>query len=322
MTKYLMRRMVLFIPTLFVGTLLVFTIMRVLPGDLAQNILSQEAAETGSEVDLARLEHLRETLGLNDPLPVQYGKWIWSMVNGEFGGKTLVDGEPIKEVLAFRLPKTLELGLLGFGLSIILGIPLGVIAAVYQDKWPDYVIRMILVGGLSIPSFWLALMMLLVGLLVFNYVPPLGYVGPTEDFIANMQIMWMPAFILGFHGATGKARVVRAQILDVLRQDYIRTARSKGMQERIVLWRHAMKNAMIPVVTIAGLNLVTLIGGTVILESIFGIPGIGTGLVEGVRERDYTLVQSLVTFFLFITMVGNLTVDISYAWLDPRIKYS
>lgn len=322
MSRYLMRRLFLFVPTLLLGTLLVFTVMRVLPGDLAKTILSQEANEAGREIDLARYEHLRTTLGLNDPLPVQYGKWVWSMVNGEFGGKTLVDGEPIKEVLTFRLPKTLELGLLGFALSIVLGIPLGVIAAVYQDKWPDYVIRMILVGGLSIPSFWLALMMLLFGLLVFGYVPPLGYVGPTEDFWANMQIMWMPAFILGFHGATTKARVMRAQILEVLRQDYIRTARSKGLQERLVLWRHAMKNAMIPVVTIAGLNLVTLIGGTVILESIFGIPGIGTGLIEGVRQRDYTLVQSLVTFFLFITMLGNLSVDISYAWLDPRIKYS
>lgn len=322
MSKYLIRRLVLFVPTLIMGTLLVFTVMRILPGDLAESILSAEANETGREVDLARLAHLRETMGLNDPLHVQYGKWVWSMVNGEFGGKTLVDGEPIREVLAFRLPKTLELGLLGFSLSIVLGIPLGVVAAVYQDKWPDYVIRMILVGGLSIPSFWLALMMLLALLLLFNYVPPLGYVGPTEDLWGNLQIMAMPTFIIGFHAATTKARVTRAQILDVLRQDYIRTARSKGLQERVVLWRHAMKNAMIPVVTIAGLNLVTILGGTVILESIFGIPGMGTGLVEAVRERDYTLVQSIVTLFLVVTMIGNLSVDLSYAWLDPRIKYS
>jgi peptide/nickel transport system permease protein len=205
---------------------------------------------------------------------------------------------------------------------MVLGIPAGVVCAVYQDKWPDYVIRMILVGGLSIPSFWLALMMLLALLLMFNYSPPLAYVGPTEDFWGNMQIMALPAFVLGFHGATTKARVTRAQILDVLRQDYIRTARSKGLRERVVLWRHAMKNAMIPVVTVAGLNLVTLIGGTVILESIFGIPGMGTGLIEGVRSRDYPIVQSFVTFFLVITMIGNLLVDISYAWLDPRIKYT
>ena len=322
MHRYLARRLVLFIPTLLIGTLLVFAVIRILPGDLAVTILGREAAETGKEVDQARLDDLRKVLGLNDPLHVQYGKWMWSMVNGEFGGKTLLYQEPIREVMLFRLPKTLELGLLAFALSIVLGIPLGVVAAVYQDKWPDYAIRMVLVGGLSIPSFWLALMMLLGLLLVFNYVPPLGYVGPTEDLWGNLQIMALPTFILGFHGATTKARVTRAQILDVLRQDYIRTARAKGLMEKTVLWRHAMKNAMIPVVTIAGLNLVTLIGGTVVLESIFGIPGIGTGLVEAVRSRDYPLVQSLVTFFLFITMVGNLAVDISYAWLDPRIKYS
>jgi peptide/nickel transport system permease protein len=247
---------------------------------------------------------------------------MWSMVNGEFGGKTLLYQEPIREVLALRLPKTLQLGLMGFGLSIVLGIPLGVICAVYQDKWPDYLIRIILVGGLSIPSFWLALMILLALLLLFNYTPPIGYVGPTEDFWGNMQIMGLPAFIIGFHSATTKARVTRAQILEVLRQDYIRTARSKGLMERVVLWRHAMKNAMIPVVTIAGLNLVTLLGGTVILETIFGIPGMGRALVEGVRSRDYPLVQSFVTIFLSITLVGNLLVDLSYAWLDPRVKYS
>jgi peptide/nickel transport system permease protein len=310
------------VPTLLFGTLLIFTVMRVLPGDLAEHILVQEAAETGREVDPERLRELREFLGINDPLPVQYGKWIWSMVNGEFGGKTLLYQEPIKDVLGYRLPKTLELGLLGFAFSIVLGIPLGVIAAIYQDKWPDYVIRMILVGGLSIPSFWLALMMLLALLLWFNYTPPISYVGPTEDLWGNMQIMILPAFILGFHGATTKARVTRAQILEVLRQDYIRTARSKGLAEKYVLWRHALKNAMIPVVTIMGLNLVTLIGGTVILETIFGIPGVGRGLIEGVRSRDYPLVQSLVTFFLVITMIGNLMVDLSYAWLDPRVKYS
>jgi len=312
--RYILRRMVWMLPTLFLGTLLVFAVMRVLPGDVAELIVGQEAAERGGERDMARL-------GLSDPLHVQYGKWLWSMVNGEFGGETLRTRELVRDELAFRLPKTAELGMLAFIISVFLGIPAGVVAAIYQDKWPDYVIRMILVGGLSIPSFWLALMMLLGLLLLFRYTPPIAYVGPTENLWENLQIMAMPAFILGFHSATTKARVMRAQILEVSRQDYIRTARAKGLMERVILWRHAMKNALLPVVTIMGLQLLTLISGTVILETIFGIPGMGNGLVEAVRYRDYPLVQSFVTLYLAAAMAANLLTDLSYAWLDPRIKY-
>jgi peptide/nickel transport system permease protein len=321
MQAYVLRRLIYMVPTLLLGTVLVFAVMRVLPGDVAELIVGQEAAESGTERDTARLAELRQFLGLNDPLHVQYGKWLWSMVNGEFGGETLRTRELVRDELAFRLPKTAQLGAMAFAISVAMGIPLGVIAAIYQDKWPDYLIRLILVGGLSIPSFWLALMMLLGLLLLFRYTPPIAYVGPTEDFGGNMQIMIMPAFILGFHSATTKARVMRAQILEVTRQDYIRTARAKGLMERVILWRHAMKNALIPVVTIMGLQLLTLISGTVILETIFGIPGMGQGLVEAVRYRDYPLVQSFVTMYLAAAMAANLLTDLSYAWLDPRIKY-
>ena len=322
MHVYLARRLVLFIPTLLLGTILVFGVMRVLPGDIAISILGQEAHEGGQPIDPHRLEDLRKTLGLDDPLPVQYGKWVWSMVNGQFGGKTLLSSEPIADIIALRFPKTAQLAIMAFTISIIIGIPLGVIAALYQDKWPDYVIRVILVGGLSIPNFWLAMLILLGLLLWYNWVPPVAYVGLTENFMGNMQIMFLPAFIIGFHSATLKARVTRATMLEVMRQDYIRTAYSKGLSRRLVLGRHALKNAMIPVVTIAGLNLTALFGGTVILEHIFGIPGMGTGMIEGVKTRDYPLVQSLGALFLFITMIGNLFVDLSYAWLDPRVKYN
>ena len=312
MQRYIARRVFLFIPTMLLGTLLVFTVMRVLPGDIALQILGENVSQTNQELNDQRLKDLRETLGLTDPLPVQYGKWMWSMVNGQFGGKTLISRLSIRSELALRYPKTVELAVMASFLSLILGIPSGVVAAIKQDRWQDYLIRIILVGGLSIPSFWLALMMLLALLLLFGYTPPIAYINFTDDPWGNLQINILPAFILGFHAATGIARQTRAQILEVLRQDYIRTARSKGLMERIVLWRHAMKNAMIPVVTVAGLSLVTLFGGTVILESIFGIPGIGSALINGVQSRDYPLVQSMVTFFLFITMVGNLIVDISY----------
>ena len=321
MHVYITRRLLLFVPTLLLGTMMVFAVMRILPGDIAMSILGQEAQEGGQPVDATRLHDLRETLGLNDPVPVQYAKWVWSMVNGEFGGKTLLASEPIADVIALRFPKTAQLAIMAFTMSIIIGIPLGILAALYQDKRPDYVIRMVLVGGLSIPSFWLAMLVLLAGLLCFNWVPPVAYVGITENFFGNMQIMFLPAFIIGFHSATLKARVTRATMLEVMRQDYIRTAYSKGLARRVVLTRHALRNTMIPVVTIAGLNLTALFGGTVILESIFGIPGMGTGMIEGVRTRDYPLVQSLGALFLFITMIGNLIVDLSYGWLDPRVKY-
>ena len=322
MQQYIIRRIAYAIPTLLLGTVLVFGVMRVLPGDVAELIVGQESAERGQERDMQRINDLRETLGLNDPLPVQYGKWLWSMVNGEFGGKTLRTQELVRNELAFRLPKTAELGLMAFAFSLVLGLPLGVIAAIYQDKWPDYLIRIILVGGISIPSFWLALMMLLGLLLLFRYTPPIMYVGPTEDLWGNLQIMILPSFILGFHSATTKARVMRAQILEVARQDYIRTARSKGLKESIILWRHAMKNAMIPIVTIIGLQLLVILSGSVVLETIFGIPGMGLGLIEAVRYRDYPLVQSFVTLFLFMSLVANLLTDISYGLLDPRIKYT
>jgi len=312
----------LFVPTLMLGTLLIFVIMRVLPGDVATAIMGAEAAETGREIDMVAVQKLRETLGLNDPLPIQYTKWLWSMVNGNMGGTSLITGEPISEIVALRFPKTAELAIMSFTLAIVMGIPSGILAAVYQDRWPDYLIRVILVGGLSIPSFWLALMIILGGLLLFNYIPPIAYVGPTEDLWGNLQIMILPALIIGFHSATSKARVTRAQILEVMRQDYIRTARSKGVSEKLVLWRHAMKNAMIPVVTIAALQLLVAFSGTVILESIFGIPGMGNGILEAIRQADYPVIQSLATIFLGLALVGNLITDLSYAWLDPRIKYS
>ena len=321
MQRYIARRLFLLIPTLLLGTILVFTVMRVLPGDLAMAILGQEASE-GGQVDQKRYEDLRASLGLNDPLPVQYGKWLWSMVNGQFGGKTLLANEPISHIIALRLPKTAQLAVMAFTVSIVLGIPLGVISALHQDKWPDYVIRVVMVGGLSVPSFWVAMLVLLAALLWFNWVPPIAYKSFAEDPMANLQIMMLPAWIIGFNAGTFQARVTRANMLDVLRQDYIRTAYSKGLSLRLVLARHALKNVLIPSITLAGLNLTTLFGGTVILESIFGIPGMGTGMITAVQTRDYPLVQSLGTLFLFITMIGNLLVDLSYAWLAPRVKYS
>ena len=300
------------------GSLIIFGIMRVLPGDIAIVILGGEEEVITPEA----LENLRIQLGLYDPLWMQYLKWLWSMINGSFGGTSLVDSEPIRNIIALRMPITAQLAIMTVGLSVVVAIPTGVIAAVNQDKWPDYLIRIVLVGGLSIPSFWAGLLILLFLLLTFRWVPPIVFQDLWENPIDNMMVMIWPTLVMAWHFAAYIARVTRSNILEVMRQDYIRTAHSKGLKQNTVLWRHALKNALIPVITVAGVYLGTLMGGTVILETVFGIPGIGSAVIDTVIRRDYPVVQSLAMLFIFIIMLANLFVDISYGFFDPRIKYA
>jgi peptide/nickel transport system permease protein len=317
MQKYLYRRILLFFPTLLMGSFIIFAIMRILPGDIAIVILGGEEEVITPEA----LENLRIQLGLYDPLWMQYTKWIWSMVNGSFGGHSLVDSEPIRNIIALRMPVTAQLAIMTVALSVVVAIPTGVIAAVKQDKWPDYLIRIILVGGLSVPSFWAGLLILLFLLLTFRWVPPIIFQDLWENPIDNMAVMIWPILVMAWHFAAYIARVTRSNILEVMRMDYIRTAHSKGLKQNTVLWRHALKNALIPVITVAGVYLGTLMGGTVILETVFGIPGIGSAVIDTVIRRDYPVVQSLSMLFIFIIMLANLFVDISYGFFDPRIKY-
>jgi peptide/nickel transport system permease protein len=300
------------------GSFIIFAIMRILPGDIAIVILGGEEEVITPEA----LENLRIQLGLYDPLWMQYAKWIWSMVNGSFGGTSLVDSEPIRNIIALRMPVTAQLAIMTVALSVVVAIPTGVIAAVKQDKWPDYLIRIILVGGLSVPSFWAGLLILLFLLLTFRWVPPIIFQDLWENPIDNMAVMIWPILVMAWHFAAYIARVTRSNILEVMRMDYIRTAHSKGLKQNTVLWRHALKNALIPVITVAGVYLGTLMGGTVILETVFGIPGIGSAVIDTVIRRDYPVVQSLSMLFIFIIMLANLFVDISYGFFDPRIKYS
>ena len=318
MQKYLYRRILLFFPTLLMGSLIIFGIMRVLPGDIAIVILGGEEEVITPEA----LENLRIQLGLYDPLWLQYLKWLWSMINGSFGGTSLVDSEPIRNIIALRMPITAQLATMTVALSVVVAIPTVVIAAVKQDKWPDYVIRIILVGGLSIPSFWAGLLILLFLLLTFRWVPPIVFQDLWENPMDNLMVMIWPTVVMAWNFAAYIARVTRSNILEVMRQDYIRTAHSKGLKSNTVLWRHALKNALIPVITLAGVYLGTLMGGTVILETVFGIPGIGSAVIDTVIRRDYPVVQSLAMLFIFIIMLANLLVDISYGHFDPRIKYS
>jgi peptide/nickel transport system permease protein len=320
MQEYLTKRLLLFFPTLFLASLLIFLAMRVIPGDVADVILGGE--ENLDVVSAEEYRKIREHLGLADPLPVQYGKWIWSMANGEFGGTSIITREPISEMVARRALVTIQLAFYTIILSIGLSVPLGILSAVYQDKWPDYLIRTITISGHALPNFWVALMLIIVLVIYFHWSPPLRYQAVWDNPVAHFEKVIWPVLVLTWGYSAYLTRITRANILEVLRQDYIRTARSKGLKEAIVFGRHALRNALIPVVTVGGFYMGNLLSGTVILESIFIIPGMGQGIVAGALNRDYPVIQSLTLLMVFTMLVINLLVDVLYAVIDPRINYA
>ena len=319
MQRYLARRLLLFVPTLLLASLAVFTIMRVLPGDVASVIAGGGDAGV---IDRQILEGIREDFGLKDPLPVQYGNWLWTMVNGQFGGVSFTEKESLRSILARRMPVTVQLATYSILLSLLISVPLGVTAAVYQNRWPDYLIRATTGAGHALPNFWVALMFLGVAVIFFRWSPPVFYAHLWTDPVLHMERMIWPALILAWGYSAYLIRMTRSNLLEVLGQDYIRMARSKGLSSKVVLSRHALRNALIPVVTLSGIQLGSLLGGTVTLELIFALPGIGQGIVIAATERDYPVIQSLVTWMVFFMLTINLFVDIIYAWMDPRIKYS
>ena len=318
MRAYLARRVLLFIPTLLLASLGVFLLMRVLPGDVAVVIVGGEGADPNA---VQQLDRIRDQLGLKEPLPVQYGRWLIAMVDGEFGGKSLVSQEPLANIIGRRFPVTLLLASYAIALSVLVSIPLGIIAAVHQNRWPDYVVRILTIAGNAIPNFWLALVLLLVLVVFFAWGPPVYYKSPLEDPSTHFQKALWPALVLAWGFSANITRVTRASMLEVLRQDYVRTARSKGLEEHAVLWRHALRNALIPVITLAGLQLAGLLSGTVILEAIFGMPGVGEGMLLAIRARDYPVVQSIAMLLVFLMLALNLVTDFLYAFIDPRISY-
>ena len=320
MGKYVMRRLLLMGPALFILSLFVFFIMRVVPGDVAQSILAgEDVGATRVQVRMS-LEALRERLGLNRPLYVQYLTWLWDTVRGDFG-ESLVTGKPVAQELAVRLPMTIQLALMAKILALIMGVPIGILCAVKRNSLTDFLLRFWTIFFDAAPAFWIGLLAIFIGAYWFNWLPPLGYNPIWEDPTANIVQLLIPTLILAVGGMAGFARMTRSTMLEVLREDYIRTARSKGLRERVVIFRHAVKNAMIPVMTLAGLSFAGLLGGTVILEAIFGIPGMGQYLIVAINTHDFTVVQAVVMLFGVVVMVVNLVVDILYGWLDPRISY-
>ena len=320
MGQYVVKRLFLFIPTLFLVTALVFVIMRIVPGDPALIILLGDLGEgTYTERELAELRHL---LGTDRPIIVQYGTWVWDLVRGDFGVSMFYLGDPVWEELSQKFPNTLELVVLGLIFGFGMAVPIGVLSAVKQDTWIDYVARMFSITFVGLPTFWVGILVIFFLVRWFDWLPPIYYVKFWEDPWTNIQQMIFPAIVLGLNQMAFVARVTRSAMLDVLREDYIRTAQAKGLRQWVVIFRHALKNAFLPVLTVGGYQIGRLIGGTVVIELVFLVPGIGTVIVDSINHRDLTMVQGIIFLIAFGVLCINLIIDMMYAWLDPRIRFT
>ncbi len=317
--RYIAQRILLYIPMIILVTILAFVLMRVIPGDPALMILAGVTGEGSfTKEDLA---NLRRELGTDRPIYVQYGRWMWNLLRGELG-TSMFYRTPIEEELGPRIPATFELALLAILMSVVLAVPLGALSAVKQDSLLDYAARVFTFAGISIPIFVIGLVVIYLLVRLFNWFPPLGYAKLWEDPWINLQQMFFPAMTLAFFELNFTARVTRSAMLEVLREDYIKTARSKGLRERRIILFHALRNASLPIITVSGWSLARLLGGTIIIEKIFLVPGMGTLLLDAITGRDYTLIQSTVLVYAVVVLTANLVVDVMYSWLDPRIRYA
>lgn len=308
----IIRRLLLAVPVVLLVTIMVFSLMHMLPGDPATVILGQEATPEA-------LEALREELGLNKPIVIQYVDWLGGVLQGDLG-RSLVDHSPVSDLIIQRLPTTIELTIGTFIVAIVIAIPAGILSATRPGSWVDYSSTMFALGGMSIPHFWLGMMFIVLFAVNLGWLPASGYVPFAEDPMANLAAMIMPMVATGLREAAVLMRMMRSSLLEVMHADYIRTAYSKGLKEWVVIIRHALKNAMVPVVTTSGLIIAGLLGGLVITESIFSIPGFGKLIVESIYNRDFVTVQGAILVSALLVVVINLVVDILYVIIDPRIK--
>jgi peptide/nickel transport system permease protein len=315
MAEYVTRRLLLGVLTGVLVSLIIFALLRIAPGDVVDAILGGEAEVFSEEVR----QQLREQLGLDRPLPTQYIVFMKDFVTLNWG-LSLYTKTDIWGQIKKKLPVTLQLAVTTVTISVLLGIPAGIIMALKQDTWMDYLIRIVSLAGLSIPNFFTATLIVLGGAFYFNWSPRLIYVTPFDDPRGNFIMFLWPALALGWTTQATKARMMRSTMLEVLRQDYIRTAHAKGLRYFVVVYRHAMKNALLPVVTIIGLSVAHILGGSVIMETVFLLPGMGRYVVESLRNWDYPVVQTLTLFFSIWIVLTNLVVDLSYGWLDPRVR--
>jgi len=316
MIKYIVKRLLLMIPTLLGVAVLIFFLMRVVPGDIVELRFAGESAFAQKE----NLDKERARLGLDRPLWQQFLTWMLGIVRLDFG-TSMWTGAPIIEEIKLRATLSFQLAVMATFIAVALAIPLGVVAALKQDTWVDYVVRIFSIAGLATPSFWLGIVFILLLLIVFHWLPPMVYTPFWIDPWENIKQLIWPALAVGYRYSAVGMRMTRSAMLEVLREDYIRTARAKGLVQRLVLARHALKNAMLPVLTVIALEFAFLMGGLVVTEQVFNLNGLGMLFVESVARRDYTLTQALVMLVAFVFIFVNFTVDLMYAWLDPRIRF-
>jgi peptide/nickel transport system permease protein len=316
MIQYILKRLLLMIPTLFGVALLVFLLLRVAPGD----IVELKYAGSGTFAPKEALDRERAQLGLDRPLTQQFVSWIAGIAHFDFG-LSMWTGRPITEEIKIRLELSVQLALMATVVAVLIAIPAGTLAALKQDTWIDYLVRILSIGGLALPSFWRGMVIILGFLIVFKWMPPLTFTSFWTDPWANLTQMIWPALAVGYRYSAMATRMTRSAVLEVLREDYVRTARAKGLLERAVVIKHALRNALLPVVTVIGLEFAFLIGGLVVTEQVFNLNGIGMLFVESITHRDYTMTQALVLLVSFAFIFMNLLVDLLYAYLDPRIHY-
>ena len=315
MFVFLGRRLLLTLPALLGVALVVFLLMRAIPGDVVSQLVGVE-----QEISPERMEELRRIFGLDLPIHVQFGRWLSAALQGDLG-TSLRTGRSISADLALRFPATLQLALMSLVIALAMAVPIGIIAALNRGRWPDYLGSAFVLVGLSVPSFFLGILLILLFSLRLGWLPPAGFVPFLEDPLESTRRMLLPSLSLGLILAAATTRIMRSAMLEILSRDFVRTARAKGLSERKVTLDHALRNALIPVVTVVGLQFGSLLGGTVIIEQVFSIPGVGRFALEGINLRDYPVVQGAVLVIAGAFVFVNLVVDILYAFIDPRVRY-
>lgn len=317
MQKYIVKRLLYSIPGLFGVTIIIFFALRILPGDPLAILYGDGGRENLTEADITEIKH---QLGIDKPLVIQYGNWMKDVFTGKLG-ESFWRGDSVSEMILRRGPLTAEIAVIAVSVSWLIGLPVGILGAVRQNGIGDYLSRFFTIIFLAVPSFWVAVLVVVISLLAFNYRPPLGIIQIWENPWGNLQIVIAPGIVLGLATSAYIARMVRTTLLEVIRDDYVRTARAKGLPERVVVLRHALRNALLPVITLSGVLFGLLLGGSVAVELAFTVPGLGSALIQAFTERDFVVVQNLVLLYGVIFVFVNLTIDMAYAWLDPRIRY-
>jgi peptide/nickel transport system permease protein len=315
MRGYIVKRLLIALVTLVGMSMVIFVLLRLAPGNIVDVLF-----ESAGYVDQADKKQLERELGVDRPIAVQYARWVGELAHGDLGKSYRYD-MPAWNIIKPRLPVTLELAVLALLFSILFGVPSGVVSAARQNRPIDYALRVLSLAGLSMPSFWLGMVIILLFVRAAGWIPSVTYVSPFDDLKANLWQFIVPAMAVGYRSSALIMRITRSAMLEVLREDYIRTARAKGQRTRAVVWRHALKNAGLPVITLLGIEFAFLIGGLVVTETVFNLPGVARYLVDAIQFRDYPVVQNLTMFIANVVVLANLAVDVVYAWVDPRIKY-